>query len=157
MEITINSKTFGVKNVLFDSDDYELIKIHKWHVIKIGDCFYAETCIGLKRVRMHRLVMSAVKNQIIDHEDHNGLNNQKSNLRYVTTSQNSMNQRLRKNNASGFRGVYFHKVAKKYHAQIKVDGKRKSLGLFDKSLDAAIAYNNAAITFYKEYAQLNTI
>lgn len=157
MVISINSKKFGVHSVLIDDEDHLKIQGYKWHIIKIGGCFYAEACVGKKRIRMHRLILAAKKGEIVDHVNHNGLDNTRVNLRFATTSQNSMNQRMRKNNASGFRGVYFHKRALKYHAQIKVDGKRKSLGLFYNPTEAAIAYNKAAHTFYGDYANVNLV
>lgn len=157
MELKISSSKFGNRSIIFDDDDYQKIKDYKWHIVKIGFCFYAESCIGVKRIRMHRLITNAEIGQIIDHIDHDGLNNSKSNLRVVSKSQNSMNQRKRINNKSGFRGVYIHKQINKFHAQIKTNGKRVSLGLFDKAVDAAIAYNKAAVMYYKEYACLNVI
>ena len=72
--------------------------------------------------------------------------------------QNSRNQKIRrKNNTSGFKGVYWHKARKKWRVQITVDGKNMHLGSFDDKKDAAQAYNDAAVQYHGEFAKLNEV
>ena len=63
------------------------------------------------------------------------------------------NQRIRKNNSSGFRGVYWNKSHKKWRAQIQdKNGNRKYLGGFETPEETAKVYDKAAKDIYGEYA-----
>lgn len=93
----------------------------------------------------------------IDHRDHNGLNNQKSNLRFCTPSENAMNARKNENSSSVYKGVCFFNRDKKWLAQIQVNGKPIRLGCFASEVEAAKAYNNKAIELFCEFANLNII
>jgi hypothetical protein len=64
-----------------------------------------------------------------------------------------MNRKLQSNNSSGFKGITWSKGA--YHARICVEGKRINLGRFCDAVDAATAYDNAAIKYFGEFARLN--
>ena len=62
------------------------------------------------------------------------------NCQFVTHSVNTVKKRLlSKNNTSGYRGVT--KLGKKWRARITINGKRKSLGLFDEPVFAALEYD----------------
>ena len=80
----------------------------------------------------------------IDHLDGNGLNNTPENMREATNQDNAKNQRMRNNNSSGVTGVCWKKARGKWHAQINIDGKRKSLGYFADFDEAAETYRKAA-------------
>jgi hypothetical protein len=92
---------------------------------------------------------------LVDHIDRNPLNNELSNLREVTKRENSLNSKTYRNNTSGFRGVYWHKGAQKWLAQIQSEGKLRHLGYFDCKKEAARAYDAAAKELHGEFAQLN--
>lgn len=106
-------------------------------------------------VQMHRFILGIedAPHTRVDHRDRNGLNNQRSNLRIATVSQNLQNQELRPNNTSGFKGVY--KCGKKWKAQIGIDGKRTNLGRFLVPEDAAYAYDKAARLMFGKFALTN--
>jgi hypothetical protein len=103
---------------------------------------------------MHKLITGWPKT---DHIDHDGLNNQRSNLRPATTAQNNHNQRPQRNTSSRFKGVTWHKRIGKWQAAIKVADKNRHLGVFPDEEDAARAYNAAAVEAYGEYAYLNEV
>jgi hypothetical protein len=90
-----------------------------------------------------------------DHKDRNGLNNRRDNLRPATKGQNGANRPLPSNNVSGYKGVSFHKATGRWRAYITVEGKKRHLGLFADPIDAAKAYDAAALAAFKEFAFLN--
>ena len=114
-----------------------------------------------KRILMHRLIVDAPAGRQVDHKNRDvpdyGLDNRRSNLRVCTWSQNQANRGLSKSNRSGFRGVSFHKREGKWRAEICVNGVRHSLGVFDSAIEAAKAWNTAAIKHFGEFAYLNPI
>jgi hypothetical protein len=62
-----------------------------------------------------------------------------------------------KNNTSGYKGVDWHPQTQKWRASITINRQRKSLGLFHKKEDAALAYNESAPIYHGEFARLNII
>jgi len=97
----------------------------------------------------------------IDHTNGFKSDNRIINLREATPQQNIANQkkatkRTRKT-SSTYKGVSFCKTTKKWRAQITFQGKSMNIGRFNLEIDAAIAYNKAAQTYFGEYASLNTL
>jgi len=92
-----------------------------------------------------------------DHVDGNKLDNRRENLRAATPHQNSCNCGVCLRHTSSFKGVDFHKPAKRWRALIAVDGKRIHLGLFDSREQAAAAYNAASLKYHGEYGRVNVI
>jgi hypothetical protein len=91
----------------------------------------------------------------IDHESRSKDENRINNLRVATRAQNQYNSKVRKDNSSGFRGVGFNKIAKKWTARIKVSGAEIWLGLHETKERAARAYDAAALKYSGEFASLN--
>lgn len=90
-----------------------------------------------------------------DHRNRNKLDNRRGNLRQATPLQNAVNQSLRKDNASGFKGVTWNKQVGKWKAQIRDTGRRLFLGYFHDATDAARAYDAKARDLFGEFAFLN--
>lgn len=109
-------------------------------------------------MKLHRVIMARIlgrdllPGERVDHWDHNGLNNRRSNLRLATPSQNAINSRLAQNNTSGFKGVSWYKKTQKWKAQISFRGKRLGLGYFVSPQEAYAAYCEAAIRLYGNFA-----
>jgi hypothetical protein len=118
-------------------------------------CLYAQTykktSVG-KYIRplIHRLI--SPESKIIDHIDHNGLNNRSSNLRPCSHSQNLMNSRKLTQGTSKYKGVCALKGRNKFIARISVDGESKYLGLFDDDKEAGEAYHQASLKYYGDFA-----
>lgn len=87
-------------------------------------------------IMMHRFIMNTKSKEVVDHVDHDGLNNRRGNLRNVTTAENAQNLNLAKNNSTGVRGVSFNKQKGKYEAYYHLENKKIRVGLFDTVEDA---------------------
>lgn len=171
---TGNMKTIQLtqgKVTMVDDEDYDYLMQWKWHAANArGVTHYAARTINKSKsntgkhvyIPMHRQIMNAPKNIIIDHIDHNGLNNQKSNLRECTCSQNSRYKIKAKNKRSEYKGVSFNRFIKgnkEYQyicAHIRIDNRKlKFLGSFKTEEAAARAYDEAAKLYFGEFAYLN--
>ena len=139
---------------LVDDEDYEKIKNFNWRYEKSvnGSGGYA-----VATIKMHRLVKNAKKGSIIDHINHEKLDNRKENLRFCTVSENKQNRPPSSRNKSGYRGVHWLKSENKWVARLGVNGKRIFLGCFDDKKDAARAYNKMARLEYGKFAYINEI
>lgn len=139
------------KVTIVDDEDYEYLSQFKWYAHKNYCTFYARRNIRLINgkqtlICMHQDIMgSPPTGYEWDHEDGNGLNNRRSNLRHVTHRQNMQNMR-NQNSTSQFPGVCWYKEGKKWRATIKIDEKIKHLGYFEDEIDAATAYKDALKT-----------
>jgi hypothetical protein len=138
-----------------DPQDYAELSRHKWCAAKQGNSFYAVRSDGDRQLRMHRVIMNAPAGMVVDHIDHDGLNNVKRNLRTCTRSQNARNQQPQKGRSSPYIGVCWCKRERKWYSRIHDQGRQRSLGLFENERDAARARDAAAIALHGEYAFLN--
>ena len=142
---------------MVDDTDYGLLKKWKWHAMWNGNTFYAARANPDKRgstIFMHQMILG-VKGG--DHINGNGLDNQRSNLRACTVSQNGMNARPRANCISKYKGVTFKKTLKirPWQAGIVINQKRIHLGYFPSEEEAALAYNRKATELFGEFARPN--
>ncbi len=151
---------------LVDDEDYERISKYKWRLHTNGT--YAERVTKnindsskQKKIYMHRDVMNVVYNKdiYIDHIDHNKLNNQKSNLRFCTRSENNKNVNTNTNRTSNstskYKGVNWYKKYGNWNAKIRSNGIDYNLGYFVDEVVAAKAYDAAALKYHGEFAFLN--
>lgn len=163
MELIITSKIHGVHVVYYDEQDQDLINGHNWVIHKADRTFYVRATLWDKELKkskyayMHRLIINAMKGQQVDHKDRNGLNNKRNNLRLCNNSQNNANKPAKTTNKTGYRGVHFNKIRKRYMAYLFINGKRIFGGYFKKVEDAAIKYNELSLKYHGEFAWLNKI
>lgn len=149
------------KVALVDDRDYVALSRWTWFAHKDPKgCWYAGRTdrTGKQRtVHMHRqlLGIEVVGTMRIDHKNGDGLDNQRDNLRTCTHRQNGQNQKLNSANASGYKGVDWKADRKKYRARITVDDTTLELGFFNRVIDAAVAYDQAAQIYFREFARLN--
>lgn len=107
-------------------------------------------------VYMHRQIMGAEAGELVDHEDGDGLNNQRENLRIATFVQNGAN-RPAPERAIPYRGVYANKPGRAlpFRTTIKAFQRSYELGAYPTQEAAARAYDRAALHFFGPFARLN--
>lgn len=143
------------KVALVDDSDFDFLNQWKWHCLAKGNTFYARRRSGEVFVFMHSFLAQPPCGFECDHKDRDGLNNQRSNLRLATRSQNGANRRLRSDNKLGFRGVSQAGKSPSFRADIVVNNEHKYLGCFASLKEAAQAYDDAAFRFFGQFASLN--
>ncbi len=116
---------------------------------------YVRATVNGQRTFLHRFVMGAGPGEVVDHRNHNPLDNRRINLRVCTTAQNQANKQRPRTNTSGYKGVVWRASRRKWEAAIQPRGASQFLGRFDDPWEAAQAYNAAAVEIYGEYAHLN--
>jgi hypothetical protein len=169
-EIHLVGKHGQGKVALVDDEDYERISQWRWFAVTKGDGnFYAMRSGGLyfPSIPIHREILGLTDSNIfVDHKDHNGLNNQRNNIRPCNRSENGRNLKKQRSifeATSSFKGVHFDIVKKKHgywNARILAPGnKRKNLGHCAATpcgeLLAAVLYDIAAEKYYGDFACLN--
>lgn len=146
------------KVALVDDEDYEYLMQWKWCVKKHRNTIYACRSTWIKgegpgrREYMHRVIMKTPDDMSTDHINHNGLDNQKHNLRICAGKENNRNRKVK----SKYLGVF--KSGNKrnpVYAKITVNRKQIYLGAFKDEVSAAKAYDRAAKIHYREFAGLN--
>jgi hypothetical protein len=118
---------------------------------------YVALKIGATKYKAHRLAWFYIYGEwpsgMLDHINLNKADNRIANLRVVTFQQNAANRPAQYDNASGLKGVHWHKQSRKWRAQANIQGRRTHLGLFDTKEAAHAAYVRAARAIYGEYAR----
>jgi hypothetical protein len=145
---------------LVDDEDFEYLDQFKWYAHKGRNSFYAHRNIktGVDKqttILMHKEIIKTKLH--IDHIDHNGLNNQKINLRECTCQQNCMNRNPHKNSYSEYKGVSYIKRLRKWQASICISQKQKYLGIYKSEIEAARAYNKTAIELFGVFSNINKL
>ena len=152
--------------VLVDDDVYEWASKHSWYPDKDG---YACRTIRVSKgkttaVRLHRLIVGASVGEQVDHEDLNVANCLRTNLRLCTHSDNKRNTPKYKtmngnSTTSKYKGVSFdrrpHMSHKPWYAYINHDCKMINLGHYASEEEAALVYNQAALSLFGKFSRLN--
>lgn len=111
---------------------------------RVNNKGYRQTMIDKQRHMEHRLVWLYVHGEWPSMEvDHiNGVrdDNRIENLRLATRAQNQQNVGIRSHNTSGYIGVTWYPKLSRWRAQIKANGKKMHIGLFDCPVEAHNAY-----------------
>lgn len=149
--------TRGYESVI-DAADVHLTEGKNWYASSSHGTVYAVRHVtrlggGQRTVYLHRAIMDPPDGVQIDHRDSSGLNNSRVNLRPATQSQNTCNSRVPEHNTSGVKGVSWHKAAKKWRAQITLDGIGHHLGYFATPAAAGVAYAKASVRLHGAYGR----
>jgi hypothetical protein len=157
--VPLHGKNARGRVALVDDADYDLVMQYRWNVWEPApkpgrrpEGPYAITNIRVdgrqRAVRMHKFLTGW---PLTDHQDHNGLNNQRSNLRPATWGENARNARPRLGCSSQYKGVS-RAPRDLWVAYIDLDGSRRDLGYFASELEAAYAYDAAARELHGKFA-----
>lgn len=162
--IHITRRDGSLYYVIVDSTDVPLISDYTWGVdIRESGHTYAQSFykspLGYKKIYMHRLLTKAPAGLLVDHINHNTLDNRKTNIRLVTTSENNQNLlRARSDNhSSSVLGVHRMKRDGSYQVKLRADGILHWVGVFktkDEAELAAIKARAKLLPFSKEAREI---
>ncbi len=153
-----------------DDEDFEYLNQWKWYAHKEGKSVYVQRKSMDEKgkrvnIRMHRLILGLTDPKVFgEHKDHNGLNNQRGNLRLATNAQNQCNKRKQ--------GIYSKYLGVSRHISKSGDWSKTYWGVSLQSngksvlhknfpftpegeISAAKAYDEAAKLHHGEFANLN--
>lgn len=138
-----------------DDEDYDKFIKYKWRPEGEKGKERASRREKGKTHHLSRDVMNAPKGVYVDHINHDTLDNRKCNLRFVDKYQNQQN-RSKQKNTSGYKGVVVRKNRRtKWVAILTVFGKVIYIGAYSDKVEAAKAYDRAALKYFGEYAYIN--
>lgn len=150
-------KAINGQKIKVDDEDYPLLSRHRWVVEKSRYTEYPRTTIWSSNksqqgvtIPMHRLVFGPIGHgKVLDHINADGMDNQRHNLRSTSQSVNLQRSSHIRIGKSGYRGVMDSKCkGKRWRAAIKKDKKYYHLGHYKTKIEAAEAYDLAAIILY---------
>lgn len=146
----------GAGHAQVDADDAALVASRHWYAVRRSggrlETIYAESAKH-PQTMMHRLILGdAAKGLVVDHINGDGLDNRRANLRLCTQGENARNVSARPG-TSKFKGV--SRRDGKWRARIMVNRREISLGRFDSEVEAACAYDAAAVRHFGSFAKLN--
>lgn len=141
--------------VLLDDDDFERFSKFNWTRRRANrQCYAFRKNSEGKIIHLHReiLGLKTGDGKIVDHANGNGLDNRKCNLRICNHSQNNQNKLPDKGLPR--KGVRKSKC-NTWEARITIGGVTRSIGSFRTEFEAVLAYDEAAVNLFGEYARTN--
>ncbi len=154
-EMVLYDKVYNeVGRVKIDLDDVEKLRKTRWSLKKtLTSSSVRSSKLGVQS----RLIMNCPKGKLVDHRNHDTLDNRKENLRICTHKENMQNRISDKNSFSIYKGVYKTCTKNLFESSIGVNNKKIALGYFKTEVEAALEYNKAAKKYFGEFAYLNKI
>ena len=139
MEVVIYNRKLEEKGrALIDPEDYERVSaIGSWSIDGSG---YVVN--GKYKIKLHQLIMGMKEGLEIDHINRNKLDNRKTNLRFVTHRENTLNRKTK---------GWYQRPNGRWSAYIAPNGKMKHLGTFDTMGEAIDAHTKARQKAYGKY------
>lgn len=159
----VNKRGVVLAVALVDDEDYDRLSQYTWRLDKAKHTGYAVRGTrergAFARVRMHREILGlpVARTPEVDHIDHDGLNNQRHNLRVCTRAENNSAKGPTKRNKSGYKGVYWYPsaIGRPWRATIRHALKTYYLGTYATAKDAHDRYVAAAKSFHGEFAHVD--
>jgi AP2 domain len=143
--------------IIVDDEDYDRLKQFKWY--DNGNVIHRYEYYYPNKKRYISLAEEVMRRHFVkfDHIDRNRCNNQKSNLREATFTQNACNKAKQEGGTSKYKGVSWETKSKKWFCKIQFQRKQIYIGRFNTQEEAALAYNEKAKEIHKEFAVLNIL
>ena len=167
--LIITKKDKSEKEVYISLCDLEKVRGFKYSWcaswFKCAKCYYIQACVYLGKidgkykyttVKLHNFLMDAKEHEVVDHKNHDTLDNRRDNLRVTETLKNTKHRETRNsNNSSGYRNV--SKVDNQWLIQLQIDGKNTRLKQFplDQLDEAGVYAELMRQKYYGEYAGSN--
>jgi len=153
----IGSVTVGkdIPFAIIDDEDYDFISSFKWYAqpTTTGGHYY-RMCV--KNIYMHKLIMQAGTKVECDHINRITHDNRKNNLRICGRSGNCQNKSSVIGSTSKFLGVSWNARDRKWMAALENNNKTVLSGHRTEE-QAALAYNDTAIKYHGDFANLNVV
>jgi DUF971 family protein len=165
--MVIKRRNGDVFEILISPQDIDKVNQKTWHMgwRKCIKGFYVECCeyLGLidgkpkyKTIMLHRFILDANEQILVDHINNNPFDNRRENLRTTSIDKNSQNRKSKNsNNTTGYRNVSFVKSEGIYIVQLQIDGKNTRLGEFSNVHEAGKFAEEMRSKYYKEYQGRN--
>lgn len=146
---------------LVDAADYTRLACYNWRLLRgHKGKLYAHAKFGGASLYMHRMVAGTQPGYETDHINGDGLDNRRINLRTATASQNRANMGKPhlpegRPSSSIYKGVSWVASRGRWLAAIHVNGRSRNLGRYTTEVEAARAYDRAALAAWGEFAKVN--
>jgi hypothetical protein len=160
--IVLESNRYGEMLAIIDREMYPKVGPFRW-VLYRGQkkhVFYAQANPRSEdgkqhHISLHRIILEPGEGVLVDHKNGDGLLCTTENLRACDTFENARNGRMRVTNKSGYRGVHYRSDSNVFRAVICVNWKHVNLGQFSDRIEAARAYDRAALLHHGQFARTN--
>lgn len=153
------TKLYGIVTITLDEVSLSLYQMYNWSLDHRGDHNYivrkGHRQGKLSKIYFHRQLLRLKKGYLVDHINHDGLDNRIENLRVCTSLGNNRNQRKLMKGTSKYKGVSWCRMMKAWSAEITVNYKKIRLGHYKTQEEAAIAYNTKALEYFGDFASIN--
>jgi hypothetical protein len=117
---------------------------------------YLKARVDGKLIPVHRLVWlwhNRELPKLIDHINGVRHDNRIENLRACTEAENCRNRKLDVKNSTGYANVVWKKKNQNYNVQIRVDGKKRHIGVFKDLELAGLVAEEARNKFFGKFAR----
>jgi hypothetical protein len=152
--IDISTKKYPNTFTMVDDEDFDWLNQWKW--LRNKDGYAARNVRGIGYILAHREILGTPLGLFTDHINGNRLDNQRTNLRNCTHTENMQNRPKPPHGLTSiFKGVYWYKCRNRWRSKIKCNGRTFSVGYFATETEAARAYDAKALALHGEYARLN--
>lgn len=135
VKIRIIRKNGSEFYTLVDLEDWPRIRCNALSIMPYKNGYRVRIVLTNSKVDyLHRYLLSAPDDLLVDHRDGNGLNNRRHNLRLATQAENLQNRHSSHSN-TGIRNVY-ETPSGTFRTQVVIAGKQHCLGHFTEIADA---------------------
>jgi len=136
--------------------DLKRVQSRRWYH-ENSNGYHRIRCLNQNRkwIELSRFILGVADPKIlVDHVNHDRLDNRRSNLRLATKSENQFNQRAIRGRVP-FKGV--READGGFVATISANHQKHYLGYFRSAVEAAKAYDKAAVELHGEFAKINGV